>query len=173
MIITSCNKCILHRYRRHVVLGRIWGAFPVDICLIGEAPGQTEDMMGEAFVGKAGRLLDSMIDDAANNTNTKPSIYFTNTVLCRPCDCTGGSNRQPTSEEIFICSENVNFIIGKTEAKHFILCGETAEKYMKKRVPHYTKIMHPAAILRHGGKSSGFYMQTVRILESLFMEVYK
>ena len=53
-MITSCNKCILHRYRRQVVYGR--GCIPADICLIGEAPGQTEDMMGKAFTGKAGIL---------------------------------------------------------------------------------------------------------------------
>ena len=114
-----------------------------------------------------------MIINASDNTGTKPKIYFTNTVLCRPTDLIGGPNREPMADEIFSCSENVWKIIDKVKPKRFILCGNVAEKYMKKSVGHYDKIMHPAAILRHGGKSSGYYQEVIRKLEQIFREVYK
>jgi len=166
MKILLCRKCNLHNFRRNVVQGR--GFLPADICIIGEAPGKTEDMLNDAFVGQAGKLLDSMIHDAENNIDFSPKIYFTNTVLCRPTDRIGGDNRPPTKEEVFLCSQNVQEIISKTKAKEFILAGDIAEKYMKSSIKHYTKIMHPSAILRNGGKSSGYYLETIRKLKTVF-----
>lgn len=182
----NCTKCQLSKYRRNIVQGR--GSLPCDICIIGEAPGNQEDIDKKAFVGGAGQLLDRLIKDAIElsyknyvsgfypdlpdkSYNNFCKLYFTNTVFCRPCDGIGQPNREPTAEEIFLCSENVQSIIDKTEAKHFILCGNIAEKYMKNRVSPYIKIMHPSAILRHGGIGSSYYLQELHILQKLFLEL--
>ena len=163
----NCTNCPLYKYRRKIVHGR--GFLPADVVIIGEAPGQTEDMMGMAFIGDAGQLLDRMIADADPGGIR---IYFTNTVLCRPTDKIGGPNREPTNEEIFSCSMNVREILDRTQAKRFILAGDIAEKYMKNVVVHYTKITHPSAILRLGGVNSAYYQQTVQILKQVFREVH-
>jgi len=165
-MIFNCKQCSLHKFRKNIVQGR--GSLPADLCIVGEAPGKTEDMLCEAFIGQAGQLLNQIIYDTCNNVGIVPLIYFTNTVLCRPTDRIGGDNRQPTKEEVFLCSQNVQEIIAKTKAKEFILAGDIAEKYMKSSIKHYTKIMHPSAILRNGGKSSGYYLETVRKLETVF-----
>ena len=171
-MIKKCTKCRLHKYRRNIVHGR--GSIPADIIIIGEAPGMTEDMWGEAFIGKAGQLLDQIIYKATTECTLPhvPTIYFTNTVLCHPCDRRGGTNRQPTMDEILSCSENVWNIIDKVNPSYFILCGDIAEKIMKNKIKHYTKIMHPSAILRHGGRSSGYFLENVRKIQHVFEEVY-
>ena len=75
---------------------------------VGEAPGKTEDRLGEAFVGDAGDLLDLMLEDALKlirrscDIGLEPITYYiTNTTWCRPCDYAGAPNREPDKEEIF------------------------------------------------------------------------
>ena len=168
-IIMNCTKCKLSDFRRNIVIGR--GSLPCDVCFIGEAPGSQEDLFSEAFIGPSGKLLDEMIKEALQNK--KLSFYFTNTVMCRPCDSIGGSNREPTEEEILLCSGNVQKIIDRSKAKLFILVGNVAEKYMKNRVQPYRKIMHPSAILRHGGKQSSYYLNEMNKLKQIFKEFTK
>jgi uracil-DNA glycosylase family 4 len=130
----------------------------------------SEDMLSEAFTGIAGQLLQKMIDEAIDNIKYKPSIFFTNSVLCRPTDKIGGDNREPNKTELFNCHLNVISIIDKVNPKHIIFAGDIAEKNFKIDFPHYTKIMHPSAINRLGGKASGYYLTTVRILETVFRQ---
>jgi len=167
-MINNCKQCELYKYRRNIVTGR--GAVSADIVIIGEAPGKTEDMLGKAFTGIAGQLLQKMIEEAIDNIKYKPSIFFTNSVLCRPTDKIGGDNREPSKTELLNCHLNVIEIIDKVNPKHIIFAGDIAEKNFKIDFPHYTKIMHPSAINRLGGKASGYYLTTVRIFETVFRQ---
>jgi DNA polymerase len=63
--------------------------------LIGEAPGEVEDETGRPFVGAAGKLLNSLLQDIGVD---RSSLYITNVVKCRP-----PNNRDPTDEEINAC----------------------------------------------------------------------
>lgn len=166
----NCRKCKLNKYRRTIVEGS--GDIPADILIIGEAPGKTEDMLGIPFSGLAGQLLKSMLKEVSIRLNIKPKIHFLNTVLCRPTDKIGGENRQPRTEEIFACHNQIIKMIIKVNPKYIIFAGDIAEKSFNKDFPHGIKILHPSAILRLGGRSSGYYFDTMRKIESIFKKYY-
>jgi DNA polymerase len=166
----QCRKCKLCDSRRNVVIGR--GISPADILFIGEAPGKTEDLLGYAFVGPSGKLLDEMINSALiilGKGKIDLSYYITNTVLCRPTDSLQSENRKPNILEVVSCTPNVMKIFSFVNPKMIILVGKVAQNlYGKEFKSIGVNILHPSFILRQGGKRSPYYLQTVRILaESL------
>ncbi|GAG96382.1 unnamed protein product [marine sediment metagenome] len=167
----NCKNCHLHEYRSKIVIGR--GTVPADILFMGEAPGLSEDSLGEAFIGKAGELLDIMLSEALelSNIEVMPTYYITNTVLCRPCDKIGGENRPPTKEEVLACKDNVLEIITVVNASCNVLIGKTAEKYYSKLLANYFTIQHPAYLLRGGGVEHPYYKRNVRVLSEVLNQV--
>lgn len=163
---TNCKLCSLHKYRKSIVQGR--GEVPAKVLIIGEGPGKTEDMIGAPFMGAAGKILDNLLSDSKLDWIT---YFIINTVLCRPTDKIGGDNRQPTLEEILACRQNVMNIITNVNPSEIILAGDVAEKAFKKIFPHYTKIYHPAYILRQGGINSAAYQVALRALEEVYRRV--
>ncbi|OAG27301.1 uracil-DNA glycosylase, partial [Thermodesulfatator autotrophicus] len=91
--IRNCTRCKLHRTRKNIVLGE--GPESASLMFIGEAPGKDEDEEGRPFVGRAGQLLDKMLETININRN---EVYITNVVKCRP-----PGNRNPQPEEIEAC----------------------------------------------------------------------
>jgi DNA polymerase len=91
--VEACSKCPLHLTRRRTVPGE--GNPNAEVMLIGEAPGEVEDETGRPFVGAAGKLLNSLLQDIGVD---RSSLYITNVVKCRP-----PNNRDPTDEEINAC----------------------------------------------------------------------
>ncbi len=89
----DCRRCPLCQKRRHIVFGK--GNPQARIMLVGEGPGAEEDARGIPFVGKAGQLLDKIIDAAGL---PRQDIYICNVVKCRP-----PGNRLPTEEETAAC----------------------------------------------------------------------
>ena len=75
----QCRGCGLADTRTHVVFGV--GAVDAEILLIGEGPGQHEDEQGIPFVGKAGQLLDDMLEIIGLD---RTKVYIANVVKCRP-----------------------------------------------------------------------------------------
>ena len=92
--ILRCTRCGLARTRNNVVPGM--GVEHPDVLVIGEGPGQDEDMQGLPFVGKAGILLDRML--AAIGLDRKTNCYIANIVKCRPPE-----NRNPMPDEQAAC----------------------------------------------------------------------
>lgn len=92
-MILSCTMCQLHLGRTRAVPGE--GPAPCALMLIGEAPGQHEDMQGRPFVGPAGHVLDTLLASAGL---TRSDVYITNVVKCRP-----PANRQPLPIEVMTC----------------------------------------------------------------------
>ena len=89
----SCRGCGLCETRHHVVFGV--GKRDADILFVGEGPGEQEDLLGEPFVGPAGKLLDDMLSIIdIDRTN----CYIANIVKCRP-----PHNRDPLNEEQAAC----------------------------------------------------------------------
>lgn len=159
----NCTSCSLHKFRKKIVLGR--GFFPADVLIMGEAPGKTEDLLGEAFVGEAGKVLDSLLEESHLN---EFKFYIVNTVLCRPTDSIGGDNRQPSESEVFSCRQNVMSIINRVRPREVILAGDVSEAYYKNEFKHYTKIMHPAKILRYGGIHCAYFQDALREMEKVY-----
>ena len=92
----SCQKCSLCKTRTKIVFS---AGVPNDkLMLIGEAPGYYEDQKGEPFVGKAGQLLDKILECVGFSRKT--NIYICNTIKCRPPE-----NRNPLPEEKAACRE--------------------------------------------------------------------
>lgn len=88
-----CRACSLADTRTQVVFGV--GAPDAEVLFIGEAPGANEDLQGEPFVGRAGKLLDDMLAVIGLD---RSRIYITNSVKCRP-----PQNRDPLNTEKDAC----------------------------------------------------------------------
>ena len=89
-----CQRCKLCQHRKTVVFGE--GSPAARLMFIGEGPGEQEDLQGRPFVGKAGQLLDKMIEAMGLQ---RSEVYIANVVKCRP-----PGNRNPEPDEIASCS---------------------------------------------------------------------
>ena len=96
--ISTCRKCTLGHKRTKAVAGD--GSLEADIFFTGEAPGYYEDQVGKPFVGRAGQLLDKLLESI--NLSRK-EVYITNLLKCRP-----PNNRDPLPNEIKACSDYLN-----------------------------------------------------------------
>lgn len=74
----SCTKCDLCKGRTNLVFGI--GKKDADIMLIGEGPGENEDLQGEPFVGRSGKLLDKFLESVGLSRNK--NVYIANMVKC-------------------------------------------------------------------------------------------
>lgn len=92
----GCDKCELCKGRTNLVFGV--GNPNAKVLFIGEGPGEQEDLKGEPFVGRAGKLLDLMLD--AVGLSREKNIYIANIVKCRP-----PKNRDPEPFEQEACIE--------------------------------------------------------------------
>jgi len=159
----QCTSCQLAKYRSKIVIGR-GDPLSAKYLFLGEAPGMSENVLGEAFIGESGKLLDIMI--------TKAGIllldcFFTNTVLCRPCDSRDGKNREPKKEEVFACLQNVQKIINSMLHLEIVFfAGRVGERYYASRLKgtRSVYIAHPSSILKYGGKSSSIFIDTVNTI---------
>lgn len=97
--VSQCRACGLCQSRTQTVFGV--GHQRAHWMVVGEAPGEQEDLLGEPFVGTAGRLLDNMLRAMALSRHEAPperSVYIANTLKCRP-----PRNRNPAPEELLRC----------------------------------------------------------------------
>lgn len=149
----KCEKCVLCETRHSVVFGV--GAQEASVMLIGEGPGEQEDLRGEPFVGRAGQFLDTMlycIDLSRDNT------YITNIVKCRP-----PKNRDPLTIEQTACAAWLENQIALVNPKIIVCLGRIAAtaiidpefKISREHGKWYeidgrlvTAIYHPSALLR-------------------------
>ena len=92
--IGDCTRCKLHKARTNIVFGV--GSVKAELVFVGEGPGHDEDIKGEPFVGRAGKLLTQMIQAMGLR---REDVYICNVVKCRPPE-----NRLPEKEEITTCS---------------------------------------------------------------------
>ncbi len=114
--IKSIKNCDLKKSAKNIVFGD--GNINSKIMIIGEGPGAQEDALGIPFVGRAGKLLDKMLDSIGLN---RKSVYITNVVNYRP-----PLNRRPTEIEI---SRYLPYLISHIEIvnpKILLLLGSTA-----------------------------------------------
>lgn len=153
--INSCQKCQLGNSRKNFVFGV--GDKNADLLLVGEAPGEKEDLEGIPFVGRAGKLLDKIL--SAISLSRDKGVYICNVLKCRPPD-----NRDPLLSEIEQCEpylkEQINLIkpklivaLGRVAAKT-LLKNDLALKDMRSiKYDYYgTPLIatyHPAALLRN------------------------
>lgn len=162
----ECGNCGLCKTRHKIVSYK--GDNKPTILLIGEAPGKSEDLLGKPFVGPSGKLLDIMLKEVEGIETER--IGFTNAVWCRPTDTVGGENREPTKEEIAACWGNVEDVIRTAAPRVIVFVGKIAQmachtKARKMGCFRQVFMLHPAFVLRNGGKGSTYYLSCVRALE--------
>lgn len=112
----SCKRCDLHKTRGRIVVGK--GSEHANIMLIGEAPGQNEDVQGIPFCGRAGATLDDLLSDVGLSID---DIYVTNVVCCRP-----PNNRDPFPDEIRACRKWLARKIKIVKPRLLIILGRVA-----------------------------------------------
>ena len=151
----NCTKCDLCEGRTNLVFGI--GKKDADIMLIGEGPGENEDLQGQPFVGRSGQLLDKFL--ASVDLSRDKNVYIANMVKCRP-----PKNRDPKPEEQDMCinwlrkqfkiiKPKIVVCVGRISAQKLI------DKNFKVTQQHgqfidtngtlFMGTYHPAAILRN------------------------
>ena len=152
-----CKNCPLSRSRNSVVFGV--GPVPSDVVFVGEGPGQQEDLMGEPFVGAAGKLLDDMLGII---DLSRENAYICNIVKCRP-----PNNRDPLEEEQAACfgylekqltilRPRIIVCLGRIAAMKLIRPDFRITKehgtWTERNGVWYTAMYHPSALLRDPAK---------------------
>lgn len=159
--VAVCTKCGLCQGRTQSVFGV--GDEKAKWLFVGEGPGRNEDLTGEPFVGKAGKLLDNML--LSIGLKRGDNAYIANIVKCRPTDATG-KDRPPTPDETAACmpylERQIELIqpvilvaLGKTAALSLLgLDPETPVSRLRGKVHQYAGrplvvTYHPAYLLRN------------------------
>ena len=158
----QCQKCELAKTRTNVVVGI--GPVPCDLMLIGEAPGEQEDLTGEPFVGRAGKLLDQILNSV--DFDRKTNVYIANTVKCRP-----PGNRNPEPAEKLACYPWLEEQIKLIQPKIILLCGAVSMslafpdnklgitkmrgQWLRWHDCDVRVIFHPSYLLRNQSKEPG------------------
>ena len=154
----QCTRCALAQGRTQVVFGV--GNPEADLMFVGEGPGREEDLQGEPFVGRSGKLLDTLVRQEMGLDRSQ--CYISNTVLCRP-----PGNRDPLPDEIAACrpflesrmdiiAPYVVVTLGNFATRSLLETTEGIRKLRGKSYPYRSGFLvptyHPAAALRGGAE---------------------
>ena len=125
--ISLCKKCSLGLTRNKFVFGI--GDPNAELMLIGEAPGKEEDLNGEPFVGRAGKLLDKIL--SAIDKNRNDGVFITNVLKCRP-----PNNRDPLASEVDKCEPYLLKQIEIIKPKLIVALGKYLGIHCSRKILH-------------------------------------
>lgn len=172
----ECRKCALAETRTNVVFGV--GNPQAEVMFIGEGPGEQEDLTGEPFVGRAGKLLDDML--SIIDLDRKTNIYIANMVKCRP-----PKNRDPLNLEQDACIDYLRNQVALIRPKIIVCLGRIAAVRIIKEDFKITKehgqwfqrggvwmmaMLHPAALLRDPRRKPDAFLD-LKTLQSKILEI--
>ena len=137
------------------------------LLIIGEAPGPEENIKGKPFVGRAGQMLDKVLESA--NFDPEKDVYITNSVFRMPPGEEGKAFRKPTTEEIDFYRPYVFEIIRLIDPRVILLTGNVASQSVRQKTGitslrgKWTQmgeywvmpIFHPSYLLRNPVRSPG------------------
>src|SRR3989442_7388233 len=162
----DCQKCPRGKARNHIVIDR--GNPDAKILVVSERPGDNEDVVGQAFVGRSGELLDKIMASIGLDTNR--DLLIVNVVKCK-----AEIDRAPSVQEVEACFPYLRRQIELMQAKVILLLGAVALKYlikgrgdefsMEKEAGHFFAVAeysgiqfmvlyHPAFLLRDPTKKA-------------------
>ena len=167
----ACQLCPIGFYAtKHVLVEHVGFDDPylqkIERCpllFVGEAPGESEDVIGRPFVGKSGKLLRDSIDLLQETLSLKVPYSITNVVACRPCNGPNTANRQPDKKEMANCAPRLIDIVRTLDPVCVVALGHVAKLALEKANCHYGLhgvefdefyLNHPAYVLRSGGFGS-------------------
>ena len=172
--VSSCQQCSLHESRTQTVFGV--GDINADWLFIGEAPGKDEDIKGEPFVGRAGRLLNEIIFASGLS---RESVFIANILKCRP-----PNNRDPKQEEVESCfvylkkqieliNPKIIIAVGKIAAQQLLDTDQTmadlrgyTHSFGENNIP-LVVIYHPAYLLRSPTQKSKVWSDILLAQDSI------
>jgi uracil-DNA glycosylase len=162
---SACVRCPLHEGRTKVVFGS--GNANADLMFVGEAPGMHEDLQGLPFVGRAGKLLDQLLEEVGL---ARADVFITNVLLCRP-----PGNRDPEQVEIDTCKPYLHRKIELIEPKVICTLGNFATKLITRSQRGITSVHGRPQVHELGGRSVRVYplyhpaaaLRSTRTLEEL------
>ncbi|MCL2044973.1 MAG: uracil-DNA glycosylase [Oscillospiraceae bacterium] len=172
----TCKNCSLWETRSKLVFGV--GKLSAEVLFIGEGPGENEDLEGEPFVGRAGKLLDDML--RIINLDREKNTYIANIVKCRP-----PKNRDPLPEEREACKPWLSAQISLIMPKIVVCLGRIAaiemiDQSFKVTQDHgkwydidgvkYMGLFHPAALLRDPNRRPETFLD-LKELERVIKEI--
>jgi uracil-DNA glycosylase len=120
--VAGCTACGLCKHRKNTVFGV--GNEQAQWMIVGEAPGEQEDLKGEPFVGKAGQLLDNMLRAIGLTRETAPpeqQVFICNVLKCRP-----PMNRNPEPQEVTQCEPFLRRQVALVQPKIIVAMGRFA-----------------------------------------------
>ncbi|RKY03863.1 uracil-DNA glycosylase [Candidatus Poribacteria bacterium] len=164
----SCTDCDLHKTRTQVVFGE--GNPEAKIVFVGEGPGENEDREGRPFVGRAGRLLNQVLEEIGLK---REEVWITNVIKCRACtiDKDGRvKNRPPRVGEVNACKKWLDAELKLIKPTVIVCLGNPAAnllihkgfKMLEERgrwfesspyAPFIMATLHPAFVLRQKGEA--------------------
>jgi len=163
--VAACRACALCEERKNTVFGV--GHRQAQWMIVGEAPGENEDLQGEPFVGESGQLLDSMLRALGlgrAEASADRQVYIANTLKCRP-----PRNRNPEPAELAQCEPYLDRQIALVQPRIILAMGRFAVQSLLRssepigklrgRVHHYQGVplvatYHPAYLLRNPGEKA-------------------
>ena len=179
--VESCKKCGLCETRHNTVFGE--GPVNCKVMIIGEAPGEDEDLQGKPFVGKAGQLLTDILEKGGGIPRS--SVYVANTIKCRPPE-----NRDPAQKELFACSDFLEAQMLLLHPKIIVTLGNISTKWLLKTSKGITSLrgqwfdwrgiklfpmFHPSYLLRDPSRAKGspkdLTWQDIRALKAKIDEI--
>ncbi len=162
----ACTRCPeLAATRKTVVFGA--GNANADLMFVGEAPGATEDERGVPFVGRAGKLLDTLLEEIGLQ---RPEVFIANTLMCRP-----PGNRDPLPIEIENCQEYLHTKVELIEPTVICTLGNFSTKLLRGDPTGITRLHGQPEVLTLGSRAVRLYpifhpaaaLYTPRMLETL------
>jgi uracil-DNA glycosylase family 4 len=174
--IGDCTRCKLHKARNKIVFAD--GNPKAKLVFVGEGPGRDEDMQGLPFVGRAGKLLTSMIEAMGLQ---RQDVYICNVVKCRPPE-----NRLPEPDEIKTCSPFLLRQLDAVDPQVIVALGACAAQTLlqtTRGISHFRgqwqefggrKLMatyHPAYLLRNPPAKADVWKDLQMVMAELGLEV--
>ncbi len=165
--VQSCRGCDLYRNATQAVFGE--GAASAEVMLVGEQPGDKEDLAGRPFVGPAGQLLDRALEEAGID---RAQTYVTNAVKHFKWQARGKRriHQKPTWSEQMACRPWLEAELAAVKPRVLVCLGATAAQSLLGRdfrvtrhrgelldsqlAEHVTATIHPSAILRQQDEES-------------------
>lgn len=171
-VIGDCQRCKLYKTRNKLVFGS--GSPDAQLVFVGEAPGADEDLTGEPFVGRAGKLLTKMIEAMGY---TREQVYICNVVKSRPPE-----NRNPEPDEVEACEPFLKAQLAIIKPKCIVALGryacqsllrtEETMSTIRGRWAEYEGIplmptFHPAYLLRNPPKKREVWEDLQQVVKHL------
>ena len=160
--VKNCQKCGLCETRHNTVFGE-GPEINCKVMIIGEAPGEDEDISGRPFVGKAGQLLTGILENGGGIKRN--SVYIANVIKCRPPE-----NRNPNVNEMTSCNEYLEAQLLLLRPQIIVTMGNVPTQWLLKSKHGITKLrgqwfdwrgikllpmFHPSFLLRNDSRVPG------------------